>query len=138
MDFPQLQYFNTVANLENMSKAAEILHVSQSALSKNISKLEEEIGYQLFERKGKKLILNAAGAKFLEYSINAISTLDEGVKVVSTEALGTKDILKIGIIGDSYKLVKCASEFIKSNPNISLDIETLLEDANQPSINTMI
>ena len=63
MRIAQLRCFVTVAQLENMSQAAELLHLSQSSLSKNIATLEEELGTQLFQRKGRSLTLNPAGGR---------------------------------------------------------------------------
>ena len=52
MELSQLRYFIAVAKLGNMSKAAETLFVSQPNLSTSISRLEEEVGVPLFERRG--------------------------------------------------------------------------------------
>ena len=51
MELSQLRYFITVAELGNMSKAAEALFVSQPNLSTSISRLEEEVGVPLFDRR---------------------------------------------------------------------------------------
>ena len=50
MRIAQLRCFSTIAQLENVSQAAEHLHLSQSSLSKNLATLEEELGAPLFER----------------------------------------------------------------------------------------
>lgn len=64
MDFNSLQYFVLVAKYENMSRAAEILHITQPALSKSISLLEESLGVTLFERNGRSIKLNRYGQFF--------------------------------------------------------------------------
>ena len=66
MNIQNLRYFATAAKLENVSKTAGLLHASQSAVSKNILALEEELGVRLFDRIGKKLVLNDAGRRFLQ------------------------------------------------------------------------
>ena len=66
MDFNSLQYFKTVAKYENMSRAAEKLHMSQPALSKSISLLEQSLGVELFDRHGRSIKLNGYGKFFLE------------------------------------------------------------------------
>lgn len=65
MKISQLHYFTTVAQLENISKAAELLHISQPTLSKNIAALETELMTPLFNRDSKQLSLNPAGKRFL-------------------------------------------------------------------------
>ena len=55
MNLQGLYYFNTIAELEHYTRAAEKLHVSQSNLSHAIKELENELGVQLFERQGATL-----------------------------------------------------------------------------------
>uniref|UniRef100_UPI001FABC6E7 helix-turn-helix domain-containing protein n=1 Tax=Clostridium symbiosum TaxID=1512 RepID=UPI001FABC6E7 len=57
MNLQWLYYFNTIAELEHYTRAAERLHVSQSNLSHAIKELEEELGAELFERKGRNIKL---------------------------------------------------------------------------------
>ncbi|RUL56973.1 MULTISPECIES: LysR family transcriptional regulator [Lysinibacillus] len=66
MDFNSFYYFAKVAKYENMSRAAEELHITQPALSKSISSLEENVGAILFDRNGRSLKLNRYGKFFLE------------------------------------------------------------------------
>ena len=74
----QLQYFQTVARLEHMTKAAEKLQIAQPSLSKTISRLEEDLGVSLFDREHRKIRLNAAGRKFLNRVDRAFAELNEG------------------------------------------------------------
>nr|MBO2504538.1 LysR family transcriptional regulator [Bacilli bacterium] len=74
MEIQQLEYFKVVAETEHMTHAAEMLNISQPALSKSISNIEQEIGVPLFDRQGRSIILNRYGKLFLE-SVNKI--LDE-------------------------------------------------------------
>ena len=74
LNISQLYSFIVVAQNENLSKAAGMLYVSQSALSKSIAKLEEELGVELFDRRGKKIVLNARGKRFLESRKAVINT----------------------------------------------------------------
>lgn len=66
LDINALIYFQTVAKYENMSRAAETLHISQPALSKSIAMLEEYLGVELFDRNGRSIKLNRYGKFFLE------------------------------------------------------------------------
>ncbi len=66
MELQPLFYFQTVARLENMSRAAEKLHITQPALSKAIAQLEKSLGVELFFRNGRSIHLNRYGHFFLE------------------------------------------------------------------------
>ena len=74
MEIEQLQYFKTVATLQHMTRAAEVLSISQPALSKSIANIEQVLGVPLFDREGRSIYLNRFGQLFL-YSVNII--LDE-------------------------------------------------------------
>ena len=63
MDLLQMRYVTAIAGLGSMTKAAETLHVSQSALSLSCKRLEEELGVKLFVRDGRYLKLTEAGKK---------------------------------------------------------------------------
>lgn len=68
MELTQLRYFKTVAACENMSQAAEKLHISQPALSASVKRLEEELGVSLFDRTKNRIQLNDAGRLALTYA----------------------------------------------------------------------
>jgi DNA-binding transcriptional LysR family regulator len=62
LDFEKLRSFCTVVETGSFSKAAEILYYTQAAVSKQITALESELGYTLFEREGKKFAVNQNGS----------------------------------------------------------------------------
>ena len=78
MDLSNLQYFQTVARFQNISQAASVLHISQPALSRAISRLESEVGAKLFVRDGNKIRLNQAGRVYLERVDHAVRELESG------------------------------------------------------------
>src|SRR5512141_3217597 len=57
-----LTAFRAVAELANLRAAAEVLHLTHSAVSQQIKGLEEQLGFALFERRGRRVVLNPAGA----------------------------------------------------------------------------
>jgi DNA-binding transcriptional LysR family regulator len=65
MDLLQLKYFQTVARMEHMTKAARQLYIAQPSLSQTIARLEEELGVPLFDRQGRQIRLNQFGKAFL-------------------------------------------------------------------------
>lgn len=76
MDIHQLTYFITVANCGSVTKGAELLHVSQSAVSMAIARLEKELGIQLWERQGRRIALTRAGDHFAAAVAPALALLE--------------------------------------------------------------
>ena len=66
MEIEQLQYFKTVATMQHMTRAAEVLAISQPALSKSIASIEQQLGVPLFNREGRSIYLNRFGELFLQ------------------------------------------------------------------------
>ena len=76
MEFKTLQYFLAVVREENISRAAEVLHITQPALSRYMSQLEEELGTQLFIR-GRHLTLTDAGVMLRQRAEEVVSLMDK-------------------------------------------------------------
>ena len=82
MDLLQLRYFQVVARVEHMTKAAEELYIAQPSLSKTIRRLEKELGVSLFDRQGRSIRLNQFGRVFLEHLDTLFRALEEGQQQV--------------------------------------------------------
>src|SRR6267154_5050636 len=80
MELRHLRYFVAVAEMENVSRAALKLHVSQPTLSTQIRDLEDELGFTLFERTGKAVRLTDAGFSFLKEARAVLERTDEAVR----------------------------------------------------------
>ncbi len=135
MNLEQLRYFVTVAQLENISRAAEVFHLSQSSLSKNIMKLESELGTPLFERNGKRITLNAAGTRFLEGSLLILQEADRttaDLQLLSGEEAPT---IRIGFAGRINDLIKCISRFRIDHPFMQFDLVSDIEWIEHLDIN---
>ena len=77
MELRHLRYFVAVAEMENVSKAALKLHVSQPALTRQIHDLEDEIGFGLFQRTAKSVRLTDAGRAFLDNARSILKQTDD-------------------------------------------------------------
>ena len=99
MTLQQLRYFTTVAKLQNLSRAAGLLHVSQSTLSKQISHLEEEFGTPFFDRNGRKIAINRAGLRFLECSSSILREIESAREDILAISGRDERRIRIGMAG---------------------------------------
>ena len=96
MELRHFRYFVAVAEEENVSRAALKLHVSQPGLSRQIRNLEDEIGFQLFERSAKALHLTAAGKIFLNGARAVLLHAEDAVNKARRVAGGTQGEIHVG------------------------------------------
>ena len=96
MELRHLRYFVAVAEEENVSRAALKLHVSQPGLSRQIRDLEDEIGFQLFERSAKSLRLTEAGKVFLHEAHAVLLHAEDAVKKARAVSGGTSGEINVG------------------------------------------
>src|SRR5215469_14200052 len=96
MELRHLRYFVATAEQENVSRAAQKLHVSQPGISRQIHDLEDEIGFPLFERSAKALKLTDAGRKFLEGARAVLQRVDDAVKNARAVAIGAGAEIHVG------------------------------------------
>lgn len=134
MNITQLRQFTTVARLENMSRAAQMLHVTQSALSKNVAQLERELGTVLFDRSGKRLRLNASGERFLECCEKMLRELDSAQADLRMMTTGRDHRLSIGSVGSGARLLGCLAEFSRRHPEAELNLQCELDGNELPDI----
>ncbi|MBD2846048.1 LysR family transcriptional regulator [Paenibacillus sp. IB182496] len=79
MELRQLHYFLKVAKKEHVTKAAAELHVAQSAISRQIHQLEQELGVELFGQKGRNLQLTPVGRLFAKRIESVLTDLERAV-----------------------------------------------------------
>src|SRR5438309_268944 len=98
MEFYQLTYFLAAAQTQNFRKAAELCLVAQSALSRQIAALEDELEVALFTRTKKRVTLTTAGQQFALYVSNAMEQLQEGQLFLTEVQAGQRGTIRIGCI----------------------------------------
>lgn len=131
MDFRQLQYLTAVAEHRNVTKAAESLYISQSALSHYIRKTEEELGVQLFDRSTTPISLTYAGKCYIASARRILMENERLMKELREITENMTGVLRIGISRDraSYIMPRLARDFQALYPGIQVDIFT--ESAQQ-------
>ncbi|QMV41902.1 LysR family transcriptional regulator [Cohnella cholangitidis] len=117
MEMLQLKYFQTVARLEHMTKAAEQLQIAQPSLSKTIARLEETVGVPLFDRQGRQIRLNQFGRTFLERVDRAFRELEEGGREIRDMAGLHRGSVKLGVSITSV-LPELIGAFVKQYPQV--------------------
>ncbi len=78
MEWQQLEYFQTLARMQHVTRAAESLSLSQPALSRSIARLEEELGVPLFDRQRRTIMLNRYGQLFLKRVNRILMEFNDG------------------------------------------------------------
>lgn len=117
MELLQLKYFQVVAKLENMTRAAEELHIAQPSLSKTITRLEESIGVPLFDRQGRRIRLNQFGQTFLKRVERSFKELEEGQREVADLAGLEHGSVTVGAI-IPQQLPHIFREYLKNYPHV--------------------
>lgn len=119
MNLQQLEYFKTIAETENFTTASNLLSVTQPALSKSISKLEEELKVPLFEKSGRNIKLTAYGKIFLSHTNIALSEIEKGIQKLqdmtnpNTETISISSTSSVG----TYFMPLLISEFLNTYPD---------------------
>lgn len=98
LNYNHLRYFWAVAHGGSLTRAAGQMNLSQSALSVQIQKLEHQIGHQLFERVGRKLVLTEAGRIALDYADTVFKAGDELLSTLRGRPLANRQVLRVGAL----------------------------------------
>ena len=97
MQLLQLEYFLKVARCGNVNTAAKEMNVSPSSVSRCISRLEEDLGFPLFERVGRNIALNSYGETFYQYAEQSLQMLEDGKMAVQEQIAGSSDQLSFSV-----------------------------------------
>lgn len=122
MELRQLEYFIAVASEMNFSRAAQRVHVVQSALSTSVSKLEKELGVELFDRSKQQIKLTPAGELFREHARRVIHTArlaKDSINDYRDELSGTVEIGSLVSFGP-LDVPKLLGEFHHTYPFVRI------------------
>jgi len=121
----QLQILKAIASEKSFTKAAEVLFVSQPALSKQIKLLENRLGLLLINRDTNKISLTEAGKLFLKYSDRILALCEESCRALTDLQTGDRGTLIVGAsqtIG-TYLMPRILALFAQNYPQISLKVQ---------------
>jgi LysR family nitrogen assimilation transcriptional regulator len=105
MDLKQLRYFARIADVGNMTRAAEALHVAQPALTQQVANLEAELGVRVFDRGRHGVRLTSAGEVLYGYAISLLKQVEDAREAVRDETQHPSGRVVVGIPGSTGKLV---------------------------------
>lgn len=137
MDFKQIDAFVNVAKYKSFSKAAEAIYLSQPTVSAHIASLEEELGTNLFDRRGKDVKLTHAGAMFLEYAINLINMRNTAILNLSEidKKISGKLIIASSTTPSRFVLPSLIKSFHDMFKDVTFDIK---EDSTKKVVDMIL
>lgn len=127
MELRHLRYFVVVAEEQNVTRAAERLHVSQPPLSRQIRDLEQELGVSLFRRTAKSLALTEPGKIFLNEARAVLLRAEQAVQTVRSIAAGDRGQLRVGYAPSLtvQVLPKALRAFESDSPGVRISLHDL-------------
>lgn len=131
MEIRVLRYFLMVAREENITKAAELLHITQPTLSRQLMQLEEELGTKLFKRSNHNIYLTEDGMLLKKRAQEIVMLADRTQKEFSEkeeENLSGEIVIGSGEARSVQDLAKVISSFQKENPLVRFDFYTANAD----------
>ncbi|RBW69497.1 LysR family transcriptional regulator [Bacillus taeanensis] len=124
MELRQIKYFIEVATREHVTEAADALHVAQSAVSRQIANLEDELGVELFMREGRNVKLTTVGRIFLEHVEIGLNEIERAKQKVDEFLDPESGTIRIGFPNSlaSNTLPTVISAFREQHPKIGFQL----------------
>ncbi|QTH45586.1 LysR family transcriptional regulator [Cohnella sp. LGH] len=137
MQLQLLEYFQCIAKLGNFTKAAQELHIAQPALSKQMARLEAEIGAELFIRTGRGIKLTEAGNRLLFHCERILADWKIAARSIQDLGLSGRGFVRLAMYPTFvwYMLPHFLPEFVRDNDSIDLEIE---QGLNEPILDWVL
>lgn len=130
MEIRVLRYFLTVVREESITKAAEVLHITQPTLSRQLAQMEEEVGVKLFHRGARRIELTNEGILLRRRAEEILQLVDKTEKelIEQEEQVEGKISIGCGEIAAVQVLPKLIKSFREKYPKVTFDIFTATAD----------
>ncbi|MFM1651064.1 LysR family transcriptional regulator [Brevibacillus sp. B_LB10_24] len=124
MELRQIQYFIEVAEREHVTEASHVLHVAQSAVSRQIFNLEAELGVTLFIREGRNVRLTPVGKVFLEHMKQAMQVIEKAKLEIEEFLDPQRGTIRVGFPSSlaAYTLPTVISAFREKYPHVKFQL----------------
>jgi DNA-binding transcriptional LysR family regulator len=134
MDLRDLRYFETIAELQHVSRASAKLHRTQPALTSSIRRLEQDCGAPLFEKAGRGIRLTAAGKVLQKWARQLRFDVEDAKREVAAIGQGLVGHVRIGIVPTAaqYLLPTVARQLLQDAPELTLSTVVALVDTLKP------
>lgn len=121
-----LPAFSAVARLQNLRAAADELHLTHSAVSQQIKLLEDQLGHTLFDRRGRRVVLNAAGSAFQRAVDAALARLDDGLRASAAAAAGSAQQIRLALLPSFAQrwLLPRMGHWRARHPDVGIELNT--------------
>ena len=125
MEFRQLEYFHIISKLENFTRTAEALHVSQPSVTKAIKALEAELEMTLIDRRQKHVTLTTEGKAFLMHVEKILWAVDEAHQDMMRFQKNKHGLIHFGVppMMEAYLFPKLFTKFKESYANVEIDVK---------------
>lgn len=124
----QMKYFIVVVDQHNFTRAAEECNISQSAISQQIKELENTVGVELLQRKGRSFKLTAAGKYFYQHAQEIVEEVDKLLADTKRVAAQQEDeyVLRLGYLVNfgSKEFLQAVAQFSKTYPDVRVKINS--------------
>ncbi len=124
LDLELLRSFVSVVDAGGFTRAGERVHRTQSTVSQQIKRLEDDVGQPLLNRSGKDVTPTEAGERLLSYARRLLSLAEEARDVMARP--GNEGAVRLGVPEDfaAYRLAKLLAGFSRSHPGLRLDVRS--------------
>ena len=132
----ELEYFSKTAELQNITKAAEALHLTQPSLSRSISSLESSLQVKLFDRAGRSVTLNHYGEIVKTYADRILTLLKAMENELNDASSKEERTISVTISSASSILPIMISEFNKTSPDTHFSVKQQPASLNYTDFST--
>ena len=125
MEIQQFRYFLTAARYENLTKAAEELHIAQPALSQSVKRLETELGVSLFDRKNHRIELNEQGKLLKKRLIPLMESIDNLKDELWESVYSSEGTIYLNFLSASNLITNCIISYRAQKPDVQFQVSQL-------------